>query len=48
MDNSQAISGDYAQEPVVNCFQFLNFMDDSQESTLRGLDYLGCELLSVP
>ena len=32
---------------VVNCFQFINFNDDSQVVALPGDSFDSCELLSV-
>ena len=33
--------------PVVNCFQFFNFIEDSQFSDFYNDYAIGCELLSV-
>ena len=35
------------QLSVVNCFQFINFVNDSQSIANSSIDNTGCELLSV-
>ncbi len=48
MDNSQVNQVSVSQIYVVNCFQFLNFMDNSQAMTHTQSGHISCELLSVP
>ncbi len=48
MDNSQSDLEMPEPSVVVNCFQFLNFMDNSQIQSEIKLLILSCELLSVP